>query len=168
MRIKVLALIVAVVSFSSNATDIAAAQEAVAHASRMADAAQGSVDSAQSSYGQGTVQGWADTSNRAGAFRAQAMSDLNAANQNLTNAVNTPKTINQISHVGEVTQATGVIGGGVQVGITGPVTKTITNIDTSGLKNAPKPAPANFGNAVQGVNPNQPTINVAASDPTRE
>ncbi|WBM72584.1 hypothetical protein OH773_10255 [Buttiauxella sp. WJP83] len=86
MKIKILALVVAACSFSVHAADLAAAQEAVAHAQRMNDAAQGDVDSTQSTYGKGSPAAWADASNHAGALRAQTESDLKAANQNLTNA----------------------------------------------------------------------------------
>lgn len=82
-------LLIAVALFGATAAyaadDIAAAQQQVAHAQRMVDAAQGAVDSVNANYGHGSVAGWAQAANQAGALRSQAQSDLKAAQDNLAN-----------------------------------------------------------------------------------
>ncbi|HDT6543476.1 TPA: hypothetical protein QFT03_000377 [Kluyvera ascorbata] len=67
------------------ADDMVAAQQQVAHAQRMLDAAQGDVDSVNANYGHGTVVGWAQAASEAGALRSQAQADLKAAQDNLAN-----------------------------------------------------------------------------------
>lgn len=128
MKTKFLALVITtVVSFSVNASDTAAAQEAVAHASRMADAAQGDVNSVNSNYGKGSVSGWADAANQAGAFRSQSLSDLNSANQALHSA-NSP-VASQLTSVSKDME-TANIAGAINTGKTG---NTTINVAASSL-----------------------------------
>lgn len=86
MRNTLLGLIL-LTSFSAGASEIAEAQQAVAHAQRMVDAAKGDVVAAQANYGKGSVSSWADASNRAGAFQSQTFSNLKAAEDDLANAI---------------------------------------------------------------------------------
>ncbi|MCU3853444.1 hypothetical protein N8W35_10035 [Enterobacter roggenkampii] len=154
MKTKLIALVIAAVSFSVHAMDVSQAQEAVAHAERNYSAALGSYNSEAHYSGSGVVGSYAESQlNKAAADRSQAYSDLNSANQAYRSA-NAP-VASQLSSVNTAMSQLNMLGAS-QTAKPQPVASQLTSVSKD-------METANIAGAINTGKTGNTTINVAAS-----